>query len=438
MPSFELTAFQNEYLPIGATEVNAVVTVASTGGRPVVAAQDKAVVLIVDTSGSMGMPDAKIRAARRAAKTAVDMLPDGTLFAVIAGSHEARCVYPSAAYPALARADERTRREASAAVGALRDSGGTAISTWLALARTLFLRHPDAIRLAYLLTDGRNEGEVASTLQAELDQCVGQFQCDCRGVGEGWAVAELRHIASTLLGEVDIIAQPDDMDDDFAAFLHRAIGKNVADVHLRLWSPQGSTVRFVRQVAPGIEDLTGSATQVNPLTRDFLTGAWSGDESRDYHVCVEVPPGAVGDEKLATRVMLMVGDQQVGQALVRAVWTDDESLSTRISAQVAHYTGQAELAQAIHDGLEARKAGDEVTATVKLGRAVQLAHESRNEGTMRLLRKVVEVDDEVSGTVRVKRTVEALDEMELDTRSTRTVRVAKVPSEASPPVEATP
>jgi VWA domain-containing protein len=441
MPSFELTAHQNEYLPADAAEVNAVVTVASTGGQPVdptTGGQDKAVVLIVDTSGSMGMPDAKIRAARRAATTAVEMLPDGTLFAVIAGSHESQCVYPSHAYPALVRADERTRREAAAAVAGLRDSGGTAISTWLGLARTLFERHPGAIRLAYLLTDGRNESEAASLLQAELDRCVGVFQCDCRGVGEAWEVAELRHIASTLLGEVDIIAQPDDMDDDFAAFLERAIGKNVADVRLRMWSPQGATVRFVRQVAPIIEDLTGKATQVNPLTRDFPTGAWSGDESRDYHVCIDVVPGAVGIEKLAARVTLMVGDDQAGQSLVRAVWTDDESLSTRISPQVAHYTGQAELAQAIQDGLEARKSGDDVTATVKLGRAVQLAHESGNDGTMRLLRKVVDVEDEATGTIRVKRNVETLDEMELDTRSTRTVRVGRPTGQPAPPVEAIP
>jgi hypothetical protein len=228
-----------------------------------------------------------------------------------------------------------------------------------------------------------------------------------------------------LLGDVDIISKPDDMAADFEAFLSGAIGKNVSDVRLRMWAPQGSNVRFVRQVAPTIEDLTAKTAAVNPLTNDFPTGAWSGDESRDYHVCIDVPPGAVGDEKLAARVMLMVGDDQMGQALVKAIWTEDEALSTRLSPQVAHYTGQAELAQAIQEGLEARKAGDDATATIKLGRAVQLAHDSNNEGTMKLLRKVVDVDDEATGTVRVKRAVEALDEMELDTRSTRTVRVGK-------------
>ncbi len=92
---------------------------------------------------------------------------------------------------------------------------------------------------------------------------------------------------------------------------------------------------------------------------------------------------------------------------------------------MAHYTGQAELADAIAAGLAARESGDAQTATVKLGRAVQLAHESGNDETVRLLNKVVEVDDAASGTVRLRREVEKSDEMALDVRSTRTVRVKR-------------
>jgi hypothetical protein len=89
---------------------------------------------------------------------------------------------------------------------------------------------------------------------------------------------------------------------------------------------------------------------------------------------------------------------------------------------VAHYTGQAELAQAIQDGLEARKNGDEELATAKLGRAVALADGSGNEDTAKLLAKVVDVVDAATGTVRLKRKVDQADEMALDTRSTKTVR----------------
>ncbi|HVL28765.1 MAG TPA: VWA domain-containing protein [Acidimicrobiales bacterium] len=427
--TFSATAYQNEYLPAGTGEVHGIVTVAAEGEQARGTADHKAVVLIVDTSGSMGNPSTKIRAARQAAAAAINELPDGTWFAVISGSHAAMCAYPRGG-ARLVQADERTRSEAAEQMRRLQAEGGTAISTWLELARGMFEAHPEAIRLAYLLTDGRNESEPRRDLERALQRCAGVFQCDARGVGSDWDVAELRLVTSSLLGEVDIIADPDEMDDDFRAFLGRALGKAVGDVRLRIWAPQGSTVRFVRQVAPSIEDLTDKVEPVNALTGDYPTGAWGGDESRDYHVCVDIPPGNVGDEKLAARVSVVVDGSPAAQALVRAVWTDDDALSTRINAQVAHYTGQEELASAIHEGLEARKRGDDGAATVKLGRAVQLAHQSGNEGTVRLLQKVVDVQDPDAGTVRLRRDVQALDEMALDTRSTRTVRVAAKPPTA--------
>jgi hypothetical protein len=431
--SFSASVYQNEFLPDGASEVNAVVTVTGDDAQAGPTGTEKAVVLIVDTSGSMEVPGTKIRAARRAAATAIELLPDGTLFALVAGTEHGRCAYPPDG--GLVAADDRTRDEGSDVAKRLGAGGGTAMSTWLDRTTELLQPHPEAIRLAYLLTDGINQGETRDDLDAGIARAAGVFQCDTRGVGADWDVAELRHIASGLLGEVDIIKQPDLMDDDFQAFLERALGKSVADVRIRMWTPKGSTIRFVRQVAPTVEDLSGRAVPVNALTNDYPTGAWSGDETRDYHVCVDVLPAGVGDERLAARISLMVGDDPVSQGLVRAVWTDDEALSTRINSQVAHYTGQAELAQAIQEGLQARKDGDLDTATVKLGRAVQLATQSGNEGTVKLLRKVVEVEDADTGTVRVRRDVEALDEMELDTRSTRTVRVQKgaPAAQAQPP-----
>ena len=49
--------------------------------------------------------------------------------------------------------------------------------------------------------------------------------------------------------------------------------------------------------------------------------------------------------------------------------------------------------------------------------------EMGNEGTARLLEKVVDVIDAPSGTVRLRAGVSKEDEMTLDTRSVRTVRV---------------
>jgi hypothetical protein len=434
-PDFTVEVSQNEYLPEGGDDVNAIVTVVSpdTGSSAVGSSEGApadggvAEIIIIDCSGSMRSPQTKIAEARAATAAVVDVIRDGVAFAVVAGTHEARPVFPHDGTFAVASAT--TREYAKQAVSGLVPQGGTAIGQWLRLAYSMFSSHPASLRHAILLTDGRNEHETPEDLGAAISLCEGLFSCDCRGVGTDWEVAELRRISSALLGTVDIVPDPAGLAADFAAMMETALGKQVADVSLRVWTPQHAAIRFVKQVAPTVEDLTARRTQSGPQAGDYPTGAWGSGESRDYHLCVRVVPAAVGQEMLAARVSLVAatpsGPDVLGQGMVRAVWTDDAALSTRINPNVAHYTGQAELAQAIQEGLEARKQGDEETATAKLGRAVALAEESRNEDTARLLAKVVDVVDAATGTVRLKKKVDDADEMALDTRSTRTVRTRK-------------
>lgn len=422
----ELTAevFQNEYLAAGADVVDAVVTVTSSGGVHIAGNTGESVeVIVIDTSGSMaGDRGRKIVAAREATKVAIDTIADGVLFAVVSGTNQARIVYPTQV--GLARSDASTRLEAKQAVGGVQAKGGTAIGSWLLATARLIEEAPGALAHCTLLTDGKNESETDSQLQDAIDYCEGLFQCDARGLGTDWEVDELRRVASALLGTVDIVPDPDELEEEFRMLTQQAMERE-ARAALRMWTPKGSQIEFVRQVSPTLEDLTGKASAVNALTNDYPLGAWSGDESRDYHVRIRIPTGNVGDERLAARVMLVVDDAEQPPALVRAVWTSDEALSTRINAEVAHYTGQAELAEAIHDGLAARAAGDDHTATLRLGRAVQLAHEAGNGDTVKLLQGVVEVEDPVAGTVRLKREATDADTMALDVRSTRTVRVRK-------------
>ncbi len=420
MTTFSAETYQNEFLPAGATRVDAIVTVTSSGGASAAQLnQARAEVIIVDVSGSMKSPHQKLKAAIAATIAAVDCLPDGTLFGIIAGHNDAWRVYPSG--NELATASMVTRSEAKHEVSRLHARGGTAMGRWLMEAYNWFAAYPGAIRHAILLTDGMN-GESLAYLAAALESCQGAFQCDCRGVGTDWRVDELRSVANALLGSVDIVAAPEGLRADFESILRAAMGKQVADVNLRLWAPRGAAVASVQQVAPAVEDLAGRGQRVNELTVDYPTGAWA-DESRDYHVCIDVPAREVGEEMLAGRVSLVVDGEVVSESLVKAVWTDDVAMSTRINPHVAHYTGQVELAAALADGLEARRAGDDATATSRLGRAAQLAAESGNDGTLQLLARVVEVEDAASGTVRLRRNVDAADEMALDTRSTKTVRV---------------
>jgi von Willebrand factor type A C-terminal domain/von Willebrand factor type A domain len=429
LPDFTVQISQNEYLAEGGDDVNAIVAVTSadTAGAVPMADASSAEIIIIDCSGSMRSPQTKIMEARAATAAAIDVIRDGVAFAVVAGTDQAQPVFPHDG--SLAVADAATRQSAKQAVSGLLPRGGTAIGQWLRLAHSMFTAHPASLQHAILLTDGRNEHETPEQLTEAISLCEGVFSCDCRGVGTDWEVAELRRISSALLGTVEIVRDPAGLAADFVAMMEAAMGKQVADVSLQVWTPQHATIRFVKQVAPTVEDLTDRRTPSGPQAGDYPTGAWGPGESRDYHLRIQVVPAGVGQEMLAARVKLVVttssGPEVLGQGLVRAVWTDDEALSTQINANVAHYTGQAELARAIQEGLAARKQGDEETATAKLGRAVALAEQSGNEDTAKLLAKVVDVVDAATGTVRLKKKVDDADEMALDTRSTKTVRTRK-------------
>jgi hypothetical protein len=427
---FTVDVDQNQYLPADGRDVSAIVTVSSSAdatglppagpGGSYGSGPASAEIIIIDCSGSMDYPPTKMAEARAATSAAVDVVRDGAWFAVVAGTSQSWPVYPPDG--SMAVADAASRSAAKQAVARLRANGGTAIGEWLRLARRIFGTSPAALRHAILLTDGKNQHETPEKLAAAIGECEGVFSCDCRGVGTDWEVKELRTISTALLGTVDIVPDPAGLADDFAAMMRNSMGKQVADVALRVWTPQHATIRFVKQVAPAVDDLTGRRVQSGPQAGDYPTGAWGPGESRDYHVGIQVNPAGIGQEMLAARISLVAGDEILGQGLVRAIWTEDEALSTKINSRVAHYTGQAELADAIQEGLEARKAGDEETATAKLGRAVALAHESGNEDTAKLLAKVVDVVDVETGTVRLKKKVDDADEMALDTRSTKTVR----------------
>ncbi len=427
MAQFTAAVFQNEYLPEGGTDVHAVVSLTCTGageaGRG--PGGEAAEVVVIDCSGSM--IGEKMAAAQRAAAAAVDQILDGTWFAVVAGSDGAARVYPAPdVAEAMVRMDSTERVAAKKALARLVAGGGTSMGTWLRLTTRLFEGVPQATqRHAILLTDGRNQSETPEALAAAIDLAAASgFQCDCRGIGGDWEVAEVRKIASALIGTVDLVPGPAQLAAVFADLMRSSMARGVGQAQLRVWTPQGAQVLFVRQVAPSVEDLTGRRVDVNALTGGYPTGAWS-DETREYHVAVRLAAKPVGMEQLAARVQLAVRGEVVASGLVKALWSTQEHLTARINPEVAHYTGQTELAAAIQEGLAAKAIGDEATATTRLGRAVQLAEETGNAEATSRLRRVVDVQDPATGTVRLRTGVDRIDELALDTASTRTTRVRR-------------
>jgi hypothetical protein len=427
--TFTAETFLNEHLAAGTGAVDAVVTICASGAPSdtsvqITSGEDRAEVIIVDCSGSM-YADRKMAKAKDAAAAALDCLDDGVAFAVIAGNHEAHLVYPSPG-DTLPTAGEDTRAAAKAAIKPLDADGGTVIGSWLDLAKDLFDSTDTMAGHAILLTDGRNEHQRPDELARSVEAARGLFRCDCRGVGTDWVVDELRRIADALLGTVALVAGADGLEEDFRAIIEATQATTLPKIKLRLRVPKNVSVESVRQVSPVVRDLTSSGDTHDERHIDYLLGDWAPGECRDYHVRIQCPPREAGRKAAAgwIRLVLANGDETTETPL-EVVWTDDHELSTRIEPHVAHYTGQEELAKVIQEGLKALEDGSTETATVKLGRAAKLAKESGHLDTLKLLERVVDIDDADSGTVKLRPRATKSEKMDLDAESVKTQRFGK-------------
>ena len=85
MAEFAAVVYQNEFLPEGGTDVNAIVTVTCSGagaaGRT--GSGDAGEIIIVDTSGSMGRT--RLEAAKQAADAALDEITDALVVDIAKG-----------------------------------------------------------------------------------------------------------------------------------------------------------------------------------------------------------------------------------------------------------------------------------------------------------------------------------------------------------------
>ncbi|GAA4239837.1 VWA domain-containing protein [Actinomadura meridiana] len=444
-PDFAVQIHQNPYLPANGTQVHAIVRVEARGdpvgtGPPrAERSASAAEVIIVDTSASMA--GERLEAARQAAKAAVDALREDVDFAIVAGSRDAAMVYPRDVL--LARATDRGKAAAKEAISGLSAAGGTRIGRWLALAGELLADSGHGIRHAVLLTDGRNEHESRAELDAALAGCAGRFVCDCRGVGADWEPAELRAVASRLLGGFGLVADPRDLVADFTEMIGRAMGKAVADVSLRVWTPDRASLRFLKQVYPVRRDLTDKRMEKDPkvddggdggggpATGDYATGIW-GTEKRDYHLCVTVPVGRPHQRMQAARVsMVLPGsggapDEPLAEGMVLVEWTDDKARPTGRHPSVEHYSRREELADSVSQGLAAYRSGDDAAAGRELRRALDLAERSGATGTSRRLDRVVVQE---TGEIRPREDVDDADIIALDTDSSESARRPPVTGE---------
>ncbi|MFD7787878.1 serine/threonine-protein kinase [Streptomyces nojiriensis] len=303
---FALEAHCGGLLRPGATEVDAIVTATGAGAAPddTAAAAPRALVFLLGLSE--GLPEADSGAVRDAVAAAVDGLDAGASFAVVAGSEHARMLYPDTMR--LVRANAETKAEARAALAGLEPIGAVAFGRWLRLADRLLAAHGDAVRTAILLTDLTVTAESPEELPTVLASCAGRFACHARGIGTDWEVAPIRSITTALSGTVDIVMDPSGptprLARELASLVARTRRAFARDLALRVVMPGGGQVRFVKQLTPSVDDLTGRGYQAGPGTGEYPVELPDG-ESRDYHLRLELPPGSRADEVVAAEVSIV-------------------------------------------------------------------------------------------------------------------------------------
>lgn len=430
-----LAVSQQKYLPArgGPQELHAVVTVRVSGAAGAAPGPALAEVLVVDCSSSMDRPPEKFREARKAAVAALELLPDGTPFTVVAGTHVAVPAYPPGG--AMAVADPATRAAATAAVRRLVAAGGTCLGRWLDLARRELAAQSAPIRHTLLLTDGRDEHGHFLPLSGVLADCAGQFVCDAWGIGTDWDARLLLEVARSLHGAADAVRVESDLSAEYQRLVRGLLAKTVPELTLTVGSPApGARLRYVKQTFPHEGPMTPEPDEPGA----FVTRAW-GEELRRFHVCLSVDPdGELRDQDLlaaevAVRVPAGSGIAPPAPQPLVVHWTDDPALSGLTDGQVVHARLWEELGTAVADATDAHHRGRHDRAEALLGRAVALAHRAGARRLLTELARLVDVHDPAAGHVTLRAHVDPVDFQHLLTASSHTTHGPDGSAPAGPP-----
>ncbi|MBA2947087.1 VWA domain-containing protein [Streptomyces himalayensis] len=388
-------------------------------------------VLLIDHSSSMVNPPSRLAAARDAAAAALDRIPDGAHFAVVAGRDRAAMIYPPRF--GLAVADARSRADARIALHACTPGGGTAMGTWLERARQLFRGLPDVpgndpfVRHALLLTDGRNEPgyESRDELRERVEHCASEFTCDAVGIGDAWDTDELLLITRELGGRASAVGDLARLSGEFAALTARAAERDVTGLRLRLHHRADVTLHSFEQVhptrvalRPAYVDMAAVESAAGGPIEEYATGAW-GAETRDYLLCVSAPyrPDQLGKVLFLTEVEVDVAgpagaDVELPEpAAVLMRWSDEADLYSRLDPRVAHYLHEDELHRTFEQGCAALREGDTAAAEAHFARSWALATRTGDTAMQDHLRKLVDVRsrDERDPVVRLRTVIERFD-----------------------------
>ncbi|MDR1790882.1 MAG: VWA domain-containing protein [Propionibacteriaceae bacterium] len=307
----EATVYQNEFLPVGGTDINAIVAFDPGADAPP-AIGAAAEIIVVDGSVSM---KPHLDTLLAAAETAIKLLDPGSQFAVLVGTHRAKVLCP------LKPVNEGTQNDAVKALRALTPEGGTAMGTWLKLAAQVFtVGQAPAPRHVLLIGDGGNRNELPEQFLKALQDVTGQFSADCLDIGADPEPGDLRYRLATALGGqlINPITDPQQLENVLTMALRR-FSPALASPTLRLWLPVGTELLYLKQVSPDVTELP-PPTEITTYLHDYPL-RWTESAVHEYHLGIRVPPSSVGKEQLAARLELRSGHKLLANAQIQARWS---------------------------------------------------------------------------------------------------------------------
>ncbi|MBL1084050.1 VWA domain-containing protein [Streptomyces actinomycinicus] len=394
-------------------------------------------VLIVDTSRSMLHPAAKLHAAKDATVAAVRMLPDGTAFAVLSGRFDATLVHPGPGRPVLAVAGPAERQAAERSIRILDADGGTAIGSWLDLARWLLKDHPAPVKHVLLLTDGHNEHDhrAAMPLDNALDACDGRFVCDAWGIGDDWDAELLLRITKRLHGRARAVRAESELTTAYEELVAGLLGTAVPELRIRLTPTPGTVIRQVKQVVPSEQELLPVTAGSGGRGAEYVTRAW-GDEVRHFQVVLTADPTGreTGEDLQLAAVEIVVPDfgrpvrlPPPQPVLVR--WTDNPLDASRQHPGVRRHELYQQASAAVVRAYRAWLRGPDGNAMADraLAHALALAAELGDTQLLTALRQI----EAAPGTARVRAGLKSVDWQHLILSSALTT-ASQQPSAAHP------
>lgn len=207
---------------------------------------DVNVAFVLDRSGSMR--GNKLRAMQHAVGLALDKLNDNDSVSITIFNHETAVLVPT--QPAS------QRRSMMRLVDGIRDEGGTKISRAMYAGLTELARAPQGrLSRLVLLTDGETDKDEAECLDLADQAGRNGVPITAFGVGSEWNDKLLSGIAQRSNGEVEHLARPEEIEDNFQQVVQQAQSAVFQNTSATVRLVSGVTPRAAWQVVPLIKNL---------------------------------------------------------------------------------------------------------------------------------------------------------------------------------------